>query len=383
MLPKELLDTYKSGGKIYPKFAWTDSDLMLANKVIKIYKECIGKTYNYILNKLRKLENADNYKKVRGFAKIIERSCEFKMRTNLDPFAVRKFLFERGYVTTISERRKIIREAAEYFGVSDEEIEKAIFADREEEKVLVNMPDITSEDLVKRYNLSLLQTLVFNCLRMTFWISSNHKEVFRAIKWLGLMYELYEDENGRLLTDITGAASIFKMTKKYGTSMAKLIPSIIKAKEWWIRCEIVDEHEKKIYFFEISSKKRDLFPQYEEKIEFDSSLEEEFYRRMKNLGFEVIKDPEIIKSENRAYIPDFLIKKDDKKVYVEIVGFWTEEYIKRKLEKIKAANIPLLLIAREDLALDKLKNVDVVVIKKNKIPYAEVLRKIRELISRS
>ncbi len=381
MLPKELLETYRSGGKIYPKFAWSNGDLKLAGKVIKVFRMCMGKKYGRILENLRKLETAKNYKKVRGFAKLIERECEFKTPTNLDPLAVRMFMFERGYVTKLSEREKVLKEASEHFGVSVEEIEKAIFADREEERILVRIPEITPDELVKRYNLSLLQTAIFNCLRLTFWISTNHKNVFRKIKWLGLMYELH-DEDGMLLTSVTGTASILKMTRKYGTSMAKLIPDILKAEKWWIRAEIVDDYEKRIYLLELSDKKRNLFPiDYVEAVEYDSSLEEEFYRRMRNLGFEVIREPGIVKAGNSAYIPDFLIKKGEKYVYVEIAGFWTEEYIRRKLEKIKSANIPLILVVREEFALDKPKGVlDVVTIKKGKIPYRDVLKKIKAFL---
>ncbi len=382
VLPKELLDVYRIKGKIYPKFAWSDTELRLAEKVIDVYQNCIGKNYGFILEQLRRIENADNYKKVRGLAKIVERECEFEMCTHLDPLAVRTFLFERGYVTKLSEREVILREAAEYFGVSVEEIEKAMFADRDEEKVLVSVPEITPSKLVKRYNLSLLQTLIFNCLRLSFWISTNHKDVFRKLKLLGLMYELY-DEDGKLLTDVTGTASILKMTRKYGTSMAKLIPEILKARNWWIRAEIVDEYEKRIYIFELTDRKRNLFPlDYSYEIEFDSSLEEEFYRRMRNLGFKVIREPGIVKAGKSAYIPDFLVKRSDKEVYIEIAGFWTGDYIKKKLEKIKSANIPIILIVREEFALDKPKGVaDIVLIKKNKIPYGEVLRRINSLRS--
>ena len=382
MLPKELLEVRRSKGRIYPKFAWTYSDLVLAEKVIEVYRSCVGKAYRHVLVGLKRLENAENYKRVRGFAKIIERACVFEKCTELDPFAVRKFLFEKGYVTRLSERREIIKEASEYFGVSEEEIEKAMFADRDEERVLARVPEITPSELVKKYNLSLLQTLIFNCLRLSFWVSSNYKSVFRRLKWLGLMYELYEDEDGRLLVDVTGTASILKMTRKYGTSMAKLIPEILRCRGWWIRGEVVDEYEKRIYFFELSDKKRNLFPDWcEEEVEFDSSLEEEFYRRMRNLGFEVIREPGVVKAGNYAYIPDFLIRKDGGEVYVEIAGFWTEEYVRRKLEKIRSANVPILLIVREDLALDKPKNVlDVVMIRKNRIPYGDVLRKVKALL---
>ena len=381
MLPKDLLEVRRVGGKIFPKFASLE-DVKLAKTVLKIYELGLGKKYKLIQANLRKIETARNYRKVRGFAKLIERECTFEKATELNPMEVRMFLFSRGFVTTLSERRKVLEETAKHFGVSVEEIEKAMFADVEDELILKDIPEMDPKELVKRYNLSLLQTAIFNSLRLTFWISSNHKNVFRRMKWLGLMYELYES-NGRLLTSVTGAASILKMTRKYGTSMAKLIPEIIRAKEWWIRAEVVDDYEKRIYFLELSDKFRALFPSEDvERVEYDSSLEEEFGRRIKSLlGCEVIREPGVVKAGRYAYIPDFLIRKNGKEVYVEIAGFWTEDYVRKKLEKIKEANIPLILIVREDFALDKPKGVlDVIMIKKNRIPYRDVLRKIKAFL---
>ena len=379
MLPKELLDVTRRNGRIYPRFAWDEKDVKLAEIVLKIYKLGLGRKYKLVLESLRKIENANNYRKVRGFAKIVERNCKFERATKLDPLAVRRALFERGYVTRLSEREKVLKDVAEQFGVDVKEIERAMFADREEERIISEVPEIEAKELVKMYNLSLLQTTIFNCLRLTFWVSSNHKNVFRKLKWLGLMYELY-DENGKLLVSITGPASILKMTRKYGTSMAKLIPEIIKAENWWIRAEVVNDYEKRIYLLEMSDMYKKLFPEYEEKIEYDSSLEEEFARKMRFLGFEVIREPGIVKAGNYAYIPDFLIKKEDKEVYIEIAGFWTEDYVKKKLEKIKNSNIPLILLVREDLALGKVREgVDVILIdKRGRIPYRDVVKRIKE-----
>ena len=45
-------------------------------------------------------------------------------------------------------------------------------------------------------------------------------------------------------------------------------------------------------------------------------------------------DP-LILSNGKAFIPDYVFEKYGVKVYLEIVGFWTEDYLKRKLEKIK------------------------------------------------
>jgi len=379
MFPKELLDARKSRGKIFLKFAGEDH-LKLAKAVIMAFKSSVGQSYDNLQEKLRHLETAKNYRKVRGFAKLIERECVFEIPTELNPIEVRRFLFERGYVTSEFERLKVLQEAAEHFGVSIEEIEKAVFADRDEERVLRAVPNINPEELIKRYNLSLLQTLMFNALRMSFKVSSNYQAIFRKIKWLGLMYELYGDS-----VDITGPASVLKLTRKYGTSMAKLIPEIVKAKEWWIRAEILDEYAKRVYIFELSNLDNVPLSKIEERVEYDSSLERQFSAKIKFLlGAEVVREPGILKAGKYAYIPDFLVRKNGKEVYVEIAGFWTEEYLKSKLEKISKLNVPMLIIVNDELLAGKLKRIqgkNVVLMRKGKIPYKEVIAKLKEMLS--
>jgi len=376
MLPKELLDAHRARGKIYLKFAG-EEHLKLAKALIATFKSSIGQSYRELLEKISHMEKASNYRKVRGFARILERQSEFDMPTNLNPMEVRRFLFGRGYVTNDFERLKILQEASEHFGVSVAEIEKAVFADREEEKILTEAPHLTPEELIRQYNLSLLQTLMFSSLRIGFKVSSNYQRIFRKIKLLGLMYQIQDE-----IIEITGPASILKLTRKYGVSMAKLIPEIVKAEEWFMRAEILDEHSKRMYFFELSSSDEVMLPEIEEQIEYDSSLERQFAAKIKFLlGAEVIREPGVLKAGNYAYIPDFLVRKNGKEAYVEIAGFWTEDYLRAKMEKLSQLRVPLLLIAQDELFAGKLKRIhNVVLMKKGKIPYKEVMRKLKVML---
>jgi len=372
MLPKELLEVKRQKGRILPKFAGYD-EFELAETVIKLFEENIGSKYIKIKNEIKKIEDARNYKKIRGFAKIIERYSHFEVSSDLNPLELREYLFKRGYISEKAERDLLIQKCADHFGTSPEMIERMMFADRDEEQILEDTPEFEPLELIRLYNLSLLQTAIFDSLRLTFWTSSNHKDIFRRIKYLGLMYEI-EDED----ISITGTASIIKMTKKYGTSMAKLIPSIIKAEEWRINAEVLDEFSGKIYRLVIDQTYKELFPEVEEPVTYDSSLEEEFSRKVRAIkpGIEILREPGVFKAGRYAFIPDFLIKKGEKKVYVEIAGFWTSEYIKRKIEKIRELKIPLILIAREDYGIDKAFG-DVILFS-NKIPYDTVIKRINE-----
>jgi len=377
MLPRELLDVRRYRGRIHPRFAG-EREVPLAEAVLETFREHIGERYGSLQQVLRQMEDAKTYRKVRGFARVVERHCVLECPSPLDPVSVRSYLFKDGYVTTNEERRKAIERAAEHFAVTPIEIEQAMFADREDNLVLTGAPQMAPEELVRRYNLSLLQTSVFNALRLTIRTSTNHKEIFRRMKWLGLMYELYEDDG--LKVEITGPASVLKMSKKYGTSMAKLIPAVVKARKWWLKAEILDDRSNRILTLEMDDGQRGLFPEQDEEVEYDSSLEREFAWKMKSLlGVEVVREPSVLRAGRYAFIPDFLLKKGGKEVYVEIVGFWTPEYLKRKVEKLQKADAPMLVVARDDLGEC---GVDGVITFSTSIPYNEVIRRVKHHLSR-
>ena len=165
--------------------------------------------------------------------------------------------------------------------------------------------------------------------------------------------------------------SLFKLTDRYGTLLAKLLPSIIFSSdnrrensrggggEWhldaWIVRKTMDG--RKIYEFKIS---KDEIPELltdpylffssvstaEKEVvgsfpyndsNFDSAVEEKFAKRFEQAetGWRLTREPDpLVLSNGGAFIPDFVFEKYDKKIYLEIVGFWTKEYLERKLQKL-------------------------------------------------
>jgi hypothetical protein len=94
---------------------------------------------------------------------------------------------------------------------------------------------------------------------------------------------------------------------------------------------------------------------------FDSSVEEKFASRFEQSanGWKLVREPDpIIVSGGRAFVPDFGFEKYGRKVYLEIVGFWTEEYLERKMQKIvdvvSKKKIDLFLAVNEKLACSKI-----------------------------
>ncbi len=375
MLPKDLLVTVKRKGFIKPKYL---QDTKLAEELIEIFKKYEGKKYKELQEEIENIENNYNYKVVRGLAILLERRCEFEERNALDGKEIRKFLFDRGFVVDDYEREKILEEAEKFFKVSKKEIEEAIFSDLKEEQIIKKFYPFPPINLIKNYNLSLTQTLLFDALELNFVVEGNYQQIFRRIKYLGLMYEIEDNE-----IKVTGPASLFKKTRKYGTSIAKLIPSIINANKWKIKAKIeIKGKEPKIYDFEITSHDNILLPTYVDTIiHFDSQIEEKFYNDFKsaNIDWEIKREPTIIKAKNYVIIPDFGFYKNGMKHYLEIVGFWTPEYLKKKIWKLKNANVSITVAVNQNLCCQKEDFLEEVIFYNNKIPIKPIVKILKKL----
>jgi len=374
MLPRELLVVRKRKDSIRPRYL---SDTDLAEELIHIFAQYQGEKYKKLLQKREEMEGAD-FKVVRGLSTLLERRCSFVSSSDLSGKDVRSFLFEHGFVTTLEERDKLLEEASQFFHVSKSKVEKAMFSDLWAEQVLSEFNPLSPDELIRRYNLSLTQTLLFDALGLNFKAGGNYQYIFRQIKYLGLMYEI--DDGVR----VTGPGSLFKKNRKYGTSLAKLLPVIMNAEKWQIHAiiETTIGGEPRILDFDLDSDSKVVFPVSTEAIaHFDSEVEQQFYRDFKalNLGWDIVREPDVVKAGNYIVIPDFGFYKDGLKHYLEIVGFWTPEYLKKKISKLKEAEATITVAVNKNLNCKKQDFLGDVIFYNNKIPLMDIVKILREM----
>ena len=411
MLPSELLriKITDKGKKIMPLFCSIEN-IDIAQKLINEFQTSYdNKDTKAILEKnLSSIESEyRDFKLIRGLIVLLERRTVFSLNKNFQnpdsinrqgllaqpqksSFTLRKILFEEsakeGLALDYDRRSKILERAASRLGISHKYLEKAMWIDREDNLIVESFKKISPDKLLELYNLSLLQTLFFNCVNFEFSIKGGKewKYVLRKIKRFGLMYNLklvdqalekgkhtftdildsspnndFINENKivqnkadtYILCSIDGPLSIFRLTNKYGVLIAKIIPEIIYSCKWNIKAWILKNNSsnRKMYEFELSSDKKyfhkDLremdiaFPFEFSNVfsDFDSEVEEKFALNFKQLrtGWELIREPEpLVLPKGRAFIADFMFERYDKKIYFEIVGYWTPNYLERKFNKI-------------------------------------------------
>lgn len=385
MFSRELLATRKRRPYITPVYI-QPQEHELAERVIGLYIP--GKTRGEIDADVSAVETHSTFRQMRGFSELMRRRTHFKSNVTVDPRMVRQTLLQGGVVTGTEERTLRIEAAARELGVSAQELEAAFWADREEFQTAVQVDGISPAQLVQQYNLSLTQTLLFDALSLEISATGNLQEIFRTIKFLGLMYEILPQEGeGGYVIRVTGPVALFRKTKKYGTALARLFPVILRAPSWSMKAQVETQvaGEPRIYIFELSDSKRNLFPERTEPAgAFDSTIEEDFQHRFSALrkDWVVRREPTVLKAGPWALIPDFSIERRDRACLIEIVGFWTPEYLKKKIEKIHALKEEILLLVNKDLQCTvkdfQKENVDVVLYDK-KIPMKPILERIKKI----
>lgn len=358
MLPGELLITRAKKGRIYPVFAEIDEEHQeLADELIEVYRNFVGKKKSEIDELLAEFEQGLNFKLVRGLRTLLERRCIFKSKYAVEPVVARRAVFEAASskkVTNRKEREKVIETVAKKLNISVADLEQSLWADQESEVVLDEFAPLNPNELLKSYNLSLAQTLLFKSTGMSISFKGNYKEIFRAIKYFGLMY-ISEGNKIR----VEGASSLLKLSERYGTSLARLLPAIVNSDDWEIDAEIVIRRDTpRIYHFVMDSRSKNLLmsKEKEAKTTFDSGIEERFYNEFlsspASKSWELIREPDAVFTGKTVFIPDFKFKHKEIGIetYFEIVGFWTEEYIKRKLSKLRAMPFAMLVAIDKNLA---------------------------------
>ncbi len=366
MLPSSLLITRRWRDKITPVYAnLSRANIEVARLLVQTYGDYVGKKKGELNEAVNGLEDlGHDYRYVRGISTLLDRLCQLEPKATICPVKARRKVFEManemGFPTRSDARRAVLNQAASQLEVTVEELEESLYGDLENELILKDFKPVDPEALVKQYNLSLTQTLLFYSTELTFTTVGNWQRIFRQIKWLGLIYTIRND--GGYEVKVDGPASLFKLNRRYGTSLAKLLPTIVQNPEWRIKAKILRRKgDRRLLDLELDNKKhggimRALEMPEEVKV-YDSQVEKDFAKRFKALatGWTLTREPKPIPVGRWVMIPDFGFQKGGLTVFLEVAGFWTPQYLKEKLKKLGLLDdVDVIVAANRNLACQKL-----------------------------
>jgi predicted nuclease of restriction endonuclease-like RecB superfamily len=389
-------------GTISPLFIDPDDEQyqQTARELIRIFDDHVGEPKGDLEDTIDQLTIADtDYKIVQGLAKLLKDECEFETVAPVEPREIRQRLFEKANNSypivrqpTLGEdtqKLEVYTTVADQLGISLEECYRGMYADLEENKRLVKFGDrvveeyttpdesttttrltgdsdesyaegaVTVEWLLTRYNLALAQAVLFDATRMRIRVWNHFGTVFSYMKLFGLMHRIYpiDTEGNRVpTTDVAdgyeavldGPASLFSKTRKYGIRMANFLPALPLCDRWTMYADILDDDAASETLTMTLDQTDGLSSHYSAQDTFDSDVERTLAQKWERAttDWTLVREDDVIDLGDEVMLPDFALEHPDgRRAILEIVGFWTPEYLDEKLEKIRNADIDHLLLA--------------------------------------
>jgi len=365
MLTRELAIAEYDAGRILPDRLTRNSHrqyLAYAQRMLEIYRTGIGRTRRQLHGAVRGvfaheqdcparridafcklLDDAGTYERDRrGRAAALRREV-FRMATASHPL-VRKAdrLFEY-------EEARVKAEISAQLGRPWKEIDRELFADVIDFHRLVEFEGYADgAALLARYNVAQVQAALFGAVSLTVWASEDFKTILRYAKLARLMHTIVRSGQGRYVFRFDGPASVLRETRRYGAAMARFLPALIACRGWRMHAVVRTRRRGRTVALDLCSEDG-LNSHLPPPGQFDSQVEERFAEKWGSQdrdGWRLVREGEVLHCRQKVFVPDFVFcHRDGHTVLMEIVGFWTPEYLQAKIETLRTFADHRILLA--------------------------------------
>ncbi len=381
-LPERLLVYAVRGGEVVP--GWLDGrDHPWLRELLEIYESFIGQRLADLRERLRgPLAAASPDAKRRLAIHVLDRlHRSVRPATDVEPRRLREALFVAAARAT-GTRGQVVAEVAAAVGVPVDGVEATLFADLPLERRLGEPTEpLTPVGVEARANLALAQGLLRSARSVHVEIRGNARAVVRHAKLRGLICTVPRAPAGSSEPaglEVSGPLALFRHTLVYGRALGELLPLLAWCDRYRLRARCVLAGAE----VGLTLGSGDPIAPAAEPTRYDSKLERRFARDLRKAApeWDLHREPEPIPAGGKLIFPDFaLVHRHDpgRRFLLEIAGFWTPDYIARKLADLRAAALENLI-----LCIDADRNGDVedlpagtpVILFRRRVPVDEVLR---------
>ena len=359
MLTSELALNFRHGDKISPRLIKTDDAGYLHDTriLIEIFENFVEMTRGELERELEEYIGAGtDYRILRGFIKLLTDRAKFETSAPATPEEIRQkvFLEARKFQPVLpnsKQRQEVLEIVADEFDSDAETIFANLYADLSAQQKLTSFETITPTDLLDRYNLAQAQALLYKCVEMKIRVApsdtANYRAIFGWIKHFGLIHSVIGNAVNGYEIRLTGAASLFHRSQKYGIQMAVFLPALLLCLGWKMSAEISSK-DKGTAFYELSSEQDQLTSCYFDEPEYENPIFERLKKdwEKSSTSWQLQENKAVIDLGKTAFVPDFvLISPDGEKIYLDVLGFWTPKSLQKRLEEFKAANFKNFILA--------------------------------------
>ena len=348
MLPEAVIPARIHSGRVLPAFL-DERDQPWLHVLIDEVDRFSGRPLRELQQRLREpLPCATPHFKLRAAVRLLLRMGNAEIKSEVSPSEARETLFVEAAAQTGKPRTAVVAAAAAKLGLAPAALERALFADLPGERIFTGPSNpVSPHEVALRVNQLIARSLLFRASRVRIRAEGALRPVVRQAKLRGLICTV-EDGDPPVL-ELSGPYAVFRRTLLYGRALGELLPFL----SWCARFELTATCMLRGQEGELHLQTGDpLFPASTPK-PFDSKLEARFARDLKKAApdWDLVREPEPVRAGGTIIFPDFLLRHrfdSSRQFLVEVIGFWTPEYLQRKLSLLRAAKLDNLILCLDE-----------------------------------
>lgn len=335
------------------------------DRLCRLVRRLEGRPRRTVVEALRRQERrVRDAQRLAGIAKTLLDLCSFRAPPGAERApAVRTAVFlARGerWPPLSGDDDAPYRAAAAALGLAPSEVHRILYADRPEARVLVRAPPLDGARLLERYNLELARGVLLDATRVVIGARGGWRGIFRAVKLARLMFRIERAGRRGYRVELSGPAAPFiARPQRYGVRLMRVVPALLRAPSCTLEAQIVrgERHlpyrlDARTPFGRRARRRRHGPAAYDSR--WERALADEFADKLgaERAGWTLAREDTPVPAGDELFLPDFTLRhRDGREALVEIIGFWTPEYLDAKLRKVDAAGLDnLILVAYEGLA---------------------------------
>ncbi len=339
------------------------------DRLCRLVRRLEGWPRSAVVEALRRQERrVRDSARLAGISKALLDACVFQPPDGAGSAPdVRRLVFEargRHWPPVPGDSDMPYAEAAAALECTVGEVRRLLYADAPGARLLVRAPAFDGRALLARYNLELARAVLLDAERVWVTARGGWRGTFRAIKLARLMHQL--TRAGRSYrVELTGPAAAYVVRPaRYGARFARVIPALSRSSGWRLEAELNREGKKMTFRVRgrpspeaggapIGARARQAG--YDS--EWERSLASDFRRNFgsERGGWRLERESTPVVAGDELFLPDFTLRHaDGREALVELVGFWTPEYLEAKTRKVAAAQLDhLILVVYRGLAVGR------------------------------
>lgn len=342
MLRADLASFRVVGGEIVPDWLGPTDHPWLRDVLDRVVA-CAGRRVHDLDRALRRpMVRVVPTRRLRMAIAVIRNLVDTHMpRMAIDPSEVRDALFHASSSARCTipwSRDDVLLQVARALRKDVPTLEGCLFLDLPPERLVVlPTPLPAPADLVLLTNLALVQTLVLRAASLRIRAFGGSRDLVRHVRLRGLLCVARRVPSGVEL-EVSGPVALFRRTTLYGRASASLVPRLPWCERFDFEARCVVRDTEAVLRLQPSDP---IFPAAPPR-RFDSRIEEVFARDLARRfpDWTLVRETEPVDVDGTLVFPDFTLFRDAEpeiRWTIEIVGFWTPEYLRTKLDRLARA----------------------------------------------